>query len=405
MGRLIVNNLPPIGTLTNSMGGATLTTFQALPIVNPLRPLVRYVERDGSPRFRFADNQTDCVREFIVGWDQFTTAGTGYFDAILDLIGFPMVVGSGSTAYIRRYTPWFFPLLSPATQFRPASPFLYCTHANVDPLTMARDLVTVDGNGVHRYENALVTATFESLPYKILDDQTMVNSGYVDGNGNPDESWLARYVSRHPGPTARYQTLPKGSLIYVSDSSVVPSSPGVLEMECDLMITHHHVPEEAVGLRLINPFIADKAPGSTDDYVPPLEKLLGRVNLTDFAGCKKGTLLLGAAVLKPIESLIGLRLYDIDYRFRWFGRKSAVLYSNPGNTDYAYGHNMLLRIDAVGPNGTVIGYDEVVGQKAAGSPQSGTQATSNYLQPTPSDGINPLNYGEMADLFRVPVLG
>lgn len=415
MATLVTTGLPPVGTLSGTLGsgGGTILNNPVAPVANPTRLPVQYKELDGSPRIDGADNATVVTRDLIVCWDGNSTpqgfaVGGSWQAAVLDLLGYPVLVqrnpsGVGTGWYVQRYVPWFFPFWSIQTPFKKPAPFLWCSRYKVSPVSMASDLITEDLLLVHRYDLAKVEATFETLSYDILDDVEMVNANYVDGYGNPDESSLARYVTRLPKPGASYQTLPPGSLVFVSGNGsggvvTVPGSPGRLEIYADLQLTWQRVPTEAIGLGLINPVIAATTLNAMQQpvrYVPPIEDCLGSVNVTDFAGCKKGTLLLSAVVLKPIQSPLGMRLWDVDYVFRWLKAQSYGQLTIDGLTDYVYGHNLILRVDFPSGGKTYLGYDEVVGKQFGGS---------NALLTNPVDGVNPLNWREFRSLFRVPLL-
>lgn len=379
----------------------------ALPtVVNPQRIPVKYVERNPlagpiSPKAHFQDDHTEVQRQYIVAYTQ-------WFEAIKDLIGFPTVVRVGSSGYIQRYTPDAFDQLTTNDGgfAANASPFLWCTDVEVEPGGDKPDGVVgeqpwSDIFGVNLYGVAFLKATYQTVSYEIRSDITIAR----DSNGLPDESSLQRYVTKLPQPSTKYQTLPQGSFVMVAqnnppDQLVYPGTPGRRELEADYSITWHHIPTPAVGLSLINPYMPATvtAGGVPVDYVPPIEDCLGCVNLYPFAGCRKGTLLLTAVVIKPVQSPIGMRLWDIEYRFKWFGVRSA----DRINSKYSYGHNLALYVTCPNP-----GYYELVSSPVVVAPNSTstTLLNSNYNRaPNPLDFKNIHSYRDFATLFRVPLL-
>jgi len=403
----IVNNIDMGPTLFRvpDQPGAPLQNNTATgipaPIFSPLRLAVPYVELEGSPRFHVRPNGSEVVREYRVPWDD--PLGKG--DAWKDLLGFPQIIQAqgqfGPVEVLSRYLPDSFPFDSAGNSgFTPPQRFLWCTEVRDTKGMEPASVIRKDNWGVMRYGAAQITAVYSTLSYKILSDldSTVVNADETDPLcGFPDESLLTRYVTIQPNPTSKIQTLPQNSLIFATSGSVQGTN-GRLELEADLEITWHQVPRYAVGLRLINPYIAQTVQGQP--YTPSIEACLGTINLYPFAGCKKGTMLLSAAIIKPYVSMIGDDIVDVSYRFKWFPARSTLTYPTSADVNnYVYGHVLLIRPDLtlfVPPGGKVIGYDEAV---VFNSPR-----VSNYILAQPLDGINIYNFRDFRPLFRVPYM-
>jgi hypothetical protein len=399
---------------TGFLGGDSFTDPKVNPdFQNPARFAVRYWERwPQSPRSSWRDDGSQVTREYITHWEDNVYNGQpvrGYLDAVKDLLGYPVVspLNNGGR-YISRYIPDYFPLLSPDDDFAPNKPFLWCTDLReVEGLAIPTDQNCRDASLVGRYRYAGIQAVYETLTYDIYDDREMVTRGMFDLFGNPDESFIqtGRYVTKQPGPGVKYQTFPQGSFLIVAPTSpphgtAYPGTPGRTEPECDFTVTWHQVPQAAVPLRLVNPYIANTVTGV--DYIPAIEDCLGSVNLYSFADCRKGTLLLTSVGMKRIRSAIGMRLWDIEYRFKFFGVRSAEPAFPPGGgvPEYSYGHNLVLYIQA-----SVPGYREIVsgGPVPVGGNAPAAQP-SNYLRTPPLDYQNLFRYRPFASLFRVPQL-
>lgn len=378
--------------------------------VGPNRRVVRYREKwPESPRGQFADDGSAIVRDLLVTWDQPTT----FFDAVKDLIGYPRVVANpvGSKKYyIQRNIPGFYPLISDDGGFGTPGPFLwvseiqeligldYPTQGPLPPL----DAATIDRDGISRFATAKASVRYSTRTYTIMDDDTLrLLPNCLDPNGNPDEARLKRYVTVESRPQTRYLILTAGAFVFPDADGVAPGaegvapgSPGKEEPSVDLTVIWHHVPKAAVGMRAYNPYIIDIDPVTNERYIPPIEACLGKVNIEDWNGYKKGTLLFTAANVKRVISPIGDHIFDVEYSFRWLPVRSAVKYTVNGVSDYVWGHNLLY--DDKHLVGASTGYFEVVKGPAP--------ATSNYLLNVPLDGKNVYDYRSFDQLFRVPLL-
>ena len=234
-------------------------------------------------------------------------------------------------------------------------------------------------------------------------------------NGLPDEATFdatsGRYVTVLSQPQSSSITLPQGTLYYAGyqNKPVVGSPPRVIP-EFDIEIIWHHVPLLALGLRALNPYIAT-TDGNGQDYIAPIENCLGRVNLYDFNGFTKGTLLLNGAAITRVRSAIGHRLVDVHYRFKHLPLQSVDIQPDPvtGIPRRAYGPNLLPWFLAPGvdpivgttvPANTMGWYEAVVNPDPALFPA----LTSNMRRDLPLDGQNSYDYRDFKQLFRVPLL-
>jgi hypothetical protein len=393
--------------------------------------LVPYVEYRSesefvSPRESYELDKTSIVRQFLVDYDL-------RFAAQKALLGFPLVSGlpvdaggspiTGANRYIQRQPPTPIPwLTTDEGGFSQPRYYLWCTSADIEGKgDIPDDGVTVDQWLANRCGTAIITATFNVVSYDVLGDQDMLNLGYVDIYNQPDESWvrsaagIGRYVTIESNPSSRYQTLPASSFCLVAgnpggpgNGTIYPGTPGRLEVEADFAIVHHSVPLGAVPFRLLNPWIANTVGGQP--YTPAIEDCLGCVNLYDFAGCKKGTLLLVAAIMKRTRSPLGMRLYDIELRFRWFGAQNIASLSTAGITPQggpgagallpSYGHNLVLYLSNAASPINSVGYYEAVANPVGGP----NAAASNYALFNPQPNVNIFNYKSFEALFRVPQL-
>lgn len=315
------------------------------------------VKEPASPRFRFKNDATECERNILVDWG-------GLPQAAHDFLGFPLILGSPGNPYLSRVTPHTFP----EVQDLSGSPYLYCTQftsaapwgiplgANSD-VTQPAAMRSVNNVAVYRY--ARVQLLYETLTYNVKEDSQITQTA-----GVPDESNLERYVTKVVRPAASYLTLPPGAFKMVtSGTPAAPGQPGRITPGYDVDITWHQVPEAAVGMKLINPGLAN----------PSVDLALGCVNSASALGSPAGTVLLTAAEARPIRSALGMRLFDVHYRFRVFNPSGSV------------GHN---HVYWPGPT-PAPGYYEV-----------STDGATNLVSQTPWKSI--YNFANFALLFRVP---
>ena len=401
MGGIIVNETGPDWVA----GGGQIFNQPGFPgvVMNPIRNAnVAGLER--SPQDRpislrevCEDDRGQMIREWLCDWDQRDQAKK-------QLLGYPYVSPLNGTRYIQRFLPDYVPwLLTDNNGFEPPGPYLWCTSLpNIEPDGSPPpdglpNAPWVGNWGEPRYGNAFITALYTTPTYELLSDAQMVQMGYTDSNGNPDESTLKRYVTLQANPQQKYQTIPTGTFVFAGTGGPYNNSPGRVELEADLSITWHRIPRAAIPFKFLNYHLATNAGGSP--YVSAIENCMGSVNLYPFAGSLKGTLLFTAAVFKPIKSPIGMRLWDIEYRFKYFNAKSATSLTTGGVTGYSHGHNLVLYYGPPGqtPPFANPGYQEIVSG-------TGGVTTSNYLLANPADYNNLFNYRDFTTLFQVPQL-
>ena len=303
-------------------------------------------------------------------------------------------------------------------------PFLWCSRCSIrglgcPPSDDAADggpTVTVDPFGGSFYHNAKVTANFSAPNYGILTDAQMFAAGYLDDNGNPDEATGRRYIEKHNRPSVRYQTLPEGSFVFVSDGAVVPSVPGKLELTFDFSLKWFDVPEQGVPCSMVNPVIAPFLADGFTPYVGAIEHSLGGINDRTFFGQPKGTLLYTACTLTPRVNFMGIRVYDVEHMFQLFTAASRPQYA-PGvgniKAANARGHVLILRTDAPNTLGILpgLGYEEIVAKSSLGWLGSFFSAifgknvpTSNWNRSPSQPSVNLFDYHDFRFLLRVPRL-
>lgn len=229
------------------------------------------------------------------------------FDFVQTMIGYSDLM-DGATSYVTRVLPQPFPAL---------------TRANKKPWLWARQLQSCRGMGLigaspkfepaswaGNYEQARVTLTYESVPYPVYSDDQVRNPA----TGYPDESQLYRYVSRQYQPSSEYLTFPRGAYKWCT-APVVPvdSSNGRVVAFLEVTYTWHEVPG---------------VPAAVFTHV-------GCVNSATFDNAAAETLLLVGAAIKPYRNIVGARVYDVEYKKRFFNPSAGV------------GHNHFLRyVDA-----------------------------------------------------------
>lgn len=166
------------------------------------------------------------------------------------------------------------------------------------------------------YKLARFTVGYSTLPFDIAEDNDpLVIGGATDGApGFPSEDRLNRYVTKIPHPNADYITLGQGVMKFASgpaSGAVVPFSIGKIQVNFDLSYTWNWIPEVAVASLSVNPTLA-----SNTNFI---DLALGTVNSVQLGGYSPGTLLLLAVVFYPMRHPTQGRIYNIEYRFKYFG--------------------------------------------------------------------------------------
>lgn len=354
---------------------------------------ISYVERPGSPRESYSQQGGARVqRIFDVSWED-----RWYFCRAL--LGFSLTNGAGSLNYITRITPEPYPGAGRVVGGSDETYWLFA-HAieSIEPIGPGgKDIsqatpgmptrVTRDADNTFTYQKARITVSYESAPYKIIPTSDFLRLDSVKASNTtigsliksvdltpvqqflsidprsttnffPDESCLARYVSRHVQPTAEHLTLPFGQMLYQPDAPLPPgqkASPAIngigrIIPNMELQYIWHQVPAvpnhilKYLGTVNLTEFV-DRTPSLDPNYSNNLGKSYA-----------VGTLLLVAIEVKPYRQITGAFAYDIVYRMKHFSalkppKPPALL---PTLFDPEKGHNYFIRFKNIGtlPDGT-----------------------------------------------------
>lgn len=200
------------------------------------------------------------------------------------------------------------------------------------PETSLVDLVLVNGNvdplALCKYKLARITVSFENLAYRIVSD--------LKGSTNLGQEELAHDVNTtfFRMPTAEFLSLPFGAYRYVdaepSKRYVVQGSNMRLIAQEEILLTWHRVP-----------FIPDavkSAIGSVNDDWFPISHLTipdaqQSVDLNQRIWAAPGTLLLTNVEIKPYKHFFSRRVYDINYKFKYFHASEML---SDGTLQHAY---------------------------------------------------------------------
>jgi hypothetical protein len=167
-----------------------------------------------------------------------------------------------------------------------------------------------------RYKQARVTINYESLGFPVRNDDSMPT---IDG-GFPDESSLQRYVTRVFVPATDFFQLPYGAYSWVSDNQPTAQTFGRMISRLDTVYTYHAVP--GVPLAVFTH--------------------LGKLNNAIFDGVGPETMYLTAIEMVPYRDASGQRVFDFNYRMRYFLPDGAAFAKFNGNP-VTPGHNCFLR--------------------------------------------------------------
>jgi hypothetical protein len=324
----------------------------------------------------WVNDGTRMTRVIDVPWAQ-------YAYAVQDILGYAQVYNTGlaepNAAMILRTVPWAHPdFLSDGNQFLYATkisrvmPHGLPDQANGQPANVFAPGYSVMSPQIsNNYKFARFTIEFETLPYDIRTDNDPLVQTLVGATLITDESRLNRYVTKLVNPSADYVSLGIGVMKYAGGGaagSVVQFAPGKIAVNHDFEFRWELVPKEAVPSLAIDPTLS-----ATEAAV---EACLGKVNQDAFAGYPAGTLLLLAAVMTPIRSPIGRRIYTVGYRMKYF---------NPG-------HHKIF-----GPvNGTTGGWVEISSDGTAYAIQGPNPG------PVTPDGKHIYDVCDMTTLFKPP---
>jgi hypothetical protein len=316
----------------------------------PYGPVV-YEEHRGSPEEAYTNQEGKVTRTFDVYWfDRWTFC--------LAMLGTSVLGFRNSHRYVQRVAPFAYPgVFDVENTGDTETHWLYATSIErIEGLGQPRanppassqlygpDMAVpfgvnpIDFRGVYAYNVARITVGFQPLPYRVYDDDNLltgvsVNDSTteitaVDAFGNPDESKLLRYVSRHIQPNAEYLTLPGGQLYWPDGTPSGSLGVGKVIATSEVQFTWHQVPVIPDGI-----FAQVGTVNHADfvDYAP------GLYQSRTYA---QGTLLLTGVELKPFRQVNGDYAYDITYRMKHF---SAVNPATGALYSPEQGHNYFLR--------------------------------------------------------------
>lgn len=311
-------------------------------------------------------DQSRCTRLIDVAWDYRQRA-------VKDFLGYAQVV-SAPVPWLSRINP------HPYGDYRNPdyNYFLYAVSVpQIDNILPTGDATAI-GEPIARGKKARLHVVYESLPWDIVDDAA-VQLRYA---GTPDESGLERNVVKIVKPNSDYLTLASGSYRYVglgAGTTPVAQGVGKVIVNYDIQVQWNHVPLACLGTSLYNPNLLNP---------PPIDTALGRVNAKTFMGCVKGTLLLMAVEIVPHRSPIGLRIFDVVYRFKKLQPLPGVTGAPPNDKPLS-GHNIVLNTKE-----NPARWREAVTDNPAPS------TATNLLAQV--DGKNIYDWYDFATLFRVP---
>jgi len=337
---------------------------------------------EGSPVYTLANGTTRVDRTFRVDWDKRELFCRG-------VLGFPKIKNTkddpdaaDNVAYITRFNPQAMPNFKDPTG---SENWLYAV--GVSRMVGAGPRGVYDDSGVARYQYALVTVQYESLTYKVLEDDELIataeSAGYPNVLPIADESTLLRYVTRVTKPSAEYITLPRGIMYwFLPGASPMPKvdfANARLVPSQEITYTWHQVPFQ---------------PAAATSHI-------GSVNLLPFRDSNKtynpGTLLLLSAEMKPYRTAVGAFVNDVTYRMKYFEPQ-------PGR-----GHNFFLRYNK---STSSLSYVKLTSREANDSLAIGTSpeeldapGTGPYTAsqgPGASTGVYP--YKDFRELFLLKAL-
>ena len=172
----------------------------------------------------------------------------------------------------------------------------------------------VDPTAICKYKLARITVSFENAPFRIISDVAIQTS-----NEGQDELLNDIFTTFFRMPTAEFLSLPFGAYRYVHQDInkrfVVQGSNMRLVAQEEILLSWHRVP-----------FIPDNvrtAIGSVNDDWFPISHLSltdtdAPNHLNDRIWAAPGTLLLTNVEIKPYKHFFSRRVYDINYKFKYF---------------------------------------------------------------------------------------
>ncbi len=311
---------------------------------------VHAVEIPGSPHEVYQAGQAHVVRTFDVPWDE-----RWHFAAAM--IGYPVLAPDGSGGqYIKRHVPNGF-LDWPDLR---GQPWLFATQVQSIEGRGPRP-EEVDPEGTGRYEKARVQILYESLNYTVKPDEEcrtapieILGGLFREAFGLPaeqvitDESLLKRYVTRQIQPTAEALILPRGAFKWTGQPT-----PGVpvantntrIQPSAEVVYTWHHVPGipqaardllGSVNSTQFDPLLKLRRDVRQEPVHAPQGGVINTIVTEE--GFAPETLLLTGVEVKPHRSIVGVKVYDVVYKFKHLDQKTDL----PDGVTTA-GHNYFLR--------------------------------------------------------------
>ena len=172
----------------------------------------------------------------------------------------------------------------------PENPSLYAMECECEYVAET----DITNNDRPHFIGAIVTVTYGILPwdFKPNDDPGGVNS--FEDDANPGQSYP--YATQEIDFGGEFLTLPKGSLVFRSDSKPVDFPVGRWQAHATLRFVRHYVP-----------FFPAKT----------ILSYLNRINATTFLGQPKGTIRFAGAKTKRIANSDGTRSQDVELIFEY----------------------------------------------------------------------------------------
>jgi hypothetical protein len=227
-------------------------------------------------RFNFENDNSTLDWPMYLFWG----LSAQYLDqAKRDILGYPLVTASLTGGYyLARATPM---AALPFLQLTTGRPYLFATQMSGTGWGAPQNGQTYNPALCFPiYQYAKVSVHFEALTYDIFTDLEMVQLGLVDGNGNPDEATLARYVTKEVMPGMEYLTLPQGGFKFVNTGNQpVAGTAGKLTPNYDISLIWELVPQSCIGTVLYNSGLQN----------PPIDNCLGCCNNTPFPAVPTAT--------------------------------------------------------------------------------------------------------------------
>jgi hypothetical protein len=287
------------------------------------------------------DGRRRVIKVYDVDWDERN-------GAMAALIGYSTVEGT-TYKYISRQVPHhlegagiggksFGTIVDDQRDYlnSDGEPYLFATKILNGQSMLWSNTSDPDGNpGNFRFFRFSVQ--YETLPYYVLSDDDMEGQGYVDENGNPDESFLTRYCKIEVEGEDQYLTYGRDQFVIASGQSkgtytVAPTDfpfpGGKIIVAKRVRVTRFQVPERAISVALINPSQKDNA------YIDQAEGTVNSIELFQGAA-PAGTMLCEPTKLTPEVSPFGDRVYTVVNEWKYLKTKwNYVFWADAAKNGY-----------------------------------------------------------------------